>query len=61
MFRIHRALRAAAILLVTTAATACDIGSSLEPDSPDPAPKPPRIVKPKELTSIGTRMPEPLR
>ena len=61
MIRVHKALRIAALTLLTAAAAGCDIGSSLEPEMPEPSPKPPRIVKPKELKSIEPRTPEPLR
>jgi hypothetical protein len=61
MIRIHRTLWFSALILVTSSLAACSIGSTLEPEPPEPAPKPPRNVKPKELTSVGTRTPQALR
>lgn len=60
MIRTHRSLRFALLILLTITAAGCDLGSSLEPDAPEPS-KPPRNVKPKELTNIGPRTREPLR
>ena len=61
MIRVHQVLRFAALALLAAAAAGCDIGSSLEPETLEPTPRPPRIVKPKELKSTDNRTPEPLR
>jgi hypothetical protein len=61
MPRTRTIARLAAVLAITILPSACNVASTLEPEPREQQSRPPRIVKPKELTSIGTRSPEPLR
>ena len=61
MHRFHTTIRLALLLLLIAATAGCDIGSTLEPETPEAAPRPPRIVRPKELTVVGTIASQPVR
>lgn len=61
MSRTRSLFRIAVLLTLAATPSACNVASSLEPEPPEPESRRPRIVKPKEMVTSGSRMPEPLR